>query len=314
MKALIIGAAGFVGSYLINELAVSSGWTVSATKLPFEQLETEQVRIIDLDILDENMVLEILRYEQPDLVYHLAAQSSVALSWEKPALTVDVNIKGAVNLLEAVRRLERKPRVVLIGSSEEYGPVSGDYPVNESVKPNPQSIYALTKYTQNIMGTLFARAYGLDIIATRSFNHIGPGQSSRFVIADFCKQVAEIALKQKESVMYTGNLNVKRDFTDVRDVVRAYALLGIHGKSGETYNIGSGKAVLLSEIVNILVGFSGKEISIVIDKKKLRPIEVLVVCADISKLKKDTGWTPLLSLQQSLHDTYLSFLENGKLL
>jgi GDP-4-dehydro-6-deoxy-D-mannose reductase len=305
MNAVIIGAAGFVGTYLITELSVRRQWNVAATKLASERINNKNCTFFDLDILDENAVFDILRNLKPDIIYHLAAQSSVALSWEKPGLTIDVNIKGAVNLLNAVKRLGYNPRVVLIGSSEEYGPTSAaDCPIRETSPANPQNIYALTKHTQNLLGSLYAQVYKMNIIATRSFNHIGPGQSPQFVFADFCKQAAEISAGKRDPVIYTGNLNVKRDFTDVRDVVNAYALLGEKGKSGETYNVGSGKAVELNAMIKQIINFSSKKIELRIDEKKLRLVDVPVVYADITKIHRCIGWLPEIPLDRTIRETY----------
>jgi GDP-4-dehydro-6-deoxy-D-mannose reductase len=303
MKSLIIGAAGFVGNYLVNELALNQGWDVTATKLPFEKIDSTHCTVFDLDILDEQAIFDLLVKEKPGIVYHLAAQSSVALSWAKPGLTADVNIRGAVNLLEAIRRLDYKIRVILIGSSEEYGaaPEAGS-PIKETHPANPRNIYAITKYTQNMLGMLYAKAYNIDTICVRAFNHTGPGQAAQFVLADFCKQAAEIKLGKKEPVIYTGNLSAKRDFTDVRDIVRAYALLGIKGRAGETYNVGSGKAVEIGEVLKKIIALSGAAIEIRRDEKKFRPVEQGLVRADISKLREATGWSPEIPLEQTLQD------------
>jgi GDP-4-dehydro-6-deoxy-D-mannose reductase len=310
MKAIVVGAAGFVGGYLISELAVHQKWKVSATKLPHEQLANHSCDVFDLDILDEDAIFDLLRDLKPDIIYHLAAQSSVALSWEKSALTVDVNIKGTVNILNAVKRLAYKPRIFLIGSGEEYGPVLPvDCPIKETLSANPQNIYALTKYVQNLFGGLYARAYKMDIITIRSFNHIGPGQTPQFVIPDFCKQVAEIAAGKRDPVIYTGNLNVRRDFTDVRDVVRAYALLGENGMPGETYNVGSGKAVELKSILEQIIKISGRKIEHYIDQKRVRPVDVPMICADATKLYQCTGWQPKIPLEQTLTETYKWWLD-----
>lgn len=305
MKALIIGAGGFVGSYLIDELAGSKGWEVCATKLPSESIRTGcACEISDLNILNEDDVSKLISGTKPDFIFYLAAQSSVAVSWEKPALTVDVNVKGCVNLLEAVRKSGMKPRVILIGSSEEYGYAAKKQAcLDESVVPEPGNIYALTKYTQNLLGQIYGRAYGMDIISVRAFNHIGPGQSPQFVVSDFCKQTAEIEAGLREPIIYVGNLSAQRDFTDVRDIVRAYGEIAVKGKSGVTYNVGSGNAVSISKILEIVLSLSLKEIRAETDTNKFRPVETPVIAADISKILGDTGWSPEYSIRDTIKDT-----------
>ena len=301
--ALIVGAGGFVGEYLIKELS-SNGWEVCATKLPAETINTEaSCSVCDMDILDTESIERVLNDKKPDCIFHLAAQSSVALSWKNPALTVDVNIKGSVNLLESVRKSEINPRIILVGSGEEYGYSANlGTPMNESVMPDPASIYALTKYTQNMIGKLYHRAYGMDIISVRAFNHIGPGQASQFVVSDFCRQVAEIESGLREPIIYVGNLSSMRDFTDVRDIVRAYREIALKGISGNIYNVGSGKIISVREVLDMILALSKVKISVETDKAKFRPADIPKIEADISKLKNDIGWMPEISLDESLED------------
>lgn len=303
-RALIVGAAGFVGKYLADELNAAGGWAVCVTKMPQEALSIASVTAYDLNILDRAAVDTLLAELRPQVIFHLAAQSSVAVSWKNPGLTVDVNIKGTLNLLGAVRDCGFSPRVLLIGSSEEYGPVAPEeIPVKETTLPRPGNIYAVTKNTQNQLGRLYAQAYDLDILSTRSFNHIGPNQTPLFVVADFCRQVVEIEKGRHEPVLQVGNLSAKRDFTDVRDVVRAYRLLALTGEKGETYNVGQGKAVEINAILQMILALSKETIQVEIDPAKLRPVDVPVIEADISKLQEATGWKPEISLGQTLEET-----------
>lgn len=304
MKALIIGAGGFVGRYLINELSAERGWTVCATKLPCEKLQADTDFIsADLDILDEAAVTALLEDFKPDYIFHLAAQSSVALSWKKPALTVDINIKGSINLLEAVRKTGLKARIIMIGSGEEYGHAANkDTAVDESTAPDPGNIYAVTKYAQNMISGLYCKAYEMDIISVRAFNHIGPGQLPQFVVADFCKQAVEIEQGKKEPVIKVGNLAAKRDFTDVRDIVRAYGEIALNGRTGETYNVGSGRAVPIQSILDKICQLSTADIRIETDPERFRPADVPKIEADITKLNRDTGWTPVIETEKSLLD------------
>lgn len=304
MKALIIGGAGFVGSYLIDHLQNDCRWSVAVTKLEHEIIEHENIPVYTLDILDKQSIMFLLKEIRPDYIIHLAAQSSVSLSWTNPALTIDVNIKGSVNVLDAVRELDYKPRILLIGSGEEYGHIlPEETPIKENNLTRPGNIYAATKACQNMIGKIYADAYNMDIIMVRAFNHIGPKQAPIFVVSDFCKQVAEIEKGLREPVIRVGNLSAKRDFTDVRDVVRAYSLLIEKGKAGETYNVGSGKAIAIEEILNKILSYSKSDITVDVDKTKLRPVDVPIIEADIQKLKECIVWSPNIYLNKTIIDT-----------
>ncbi len=304
MKALIIGGGGFVGRYL-GEHLIQCGWETIVTKLPAETAEIAGCTICDLDILDVNAVKALFAKLRPDVIFHLAAQSSVAVSWKNPQLTVEINVRGALNVLDAAREMEGlQPRILLIGSSEEYGTLPPDLSlVSEETPVHPGNPYAITKAAQNLFGTLYAKAYGMEIVMIRAFNHVGPRQLPQFVVADFCKQAAEIAQGKREPVMRVGNLSAARDFTDVRDVVRAYAMLADHGRAGETYNVGSGRAVVIQDLLHEIIRQSGAKIRVETDPEKLRPVEVPVIKADITKLKQDTGWLPEIPLEQTIAET-----------
>lgn len=304
MKALIIGGGGFVGPYLVRELVDNQGMEVDVTKTEKENLSLDNVGVYNLDILDINQITELLGKLRPDYIFHLAAQSSVAYSWKNPGLTIDVNIKGCANLLDAVRQLDYKPRVLLIGSGEEYGHIrTKECPIVEDNVLRPGNIYAATKSCQNMMGRIYSDAYDLDIMMVRAFNHIGPNQTPMFVVADFCKQVADIEKGLTEPVIYVGNLSAKRDFTDVRDVVRAYAMLVKGGVKGETYNVGTGHAIAIQEILDMIVSQSSVDIKVEVDKNKLRPVDVPIIEPDITKIKNTVGWVPEIKLETTLKET-----------
>ena len=304
MKALVVGGGGFVGPYLVRHLTKDLGYDVTVTKTEKETLTIDSAVVRNLDILDKNQISELLSEEKPDYLFHLAAQSSVAYSWKNPTLTVDVNIKGCVNLLEAVKDADKKPRVLLIGSGEEYGHIKKDEcPIIEDNVLRPGNIYAATKSCQNMLGKIYSDAYGLDVMMVRAFNHIGPNQTPMFVVADFCKQVADIEKGKQEPVIYVGNLSAKRDFTDVRDVVKAYALLVKNGRRGETYNVGTGHAIEIRQILDEIIAMSDRDIEVKIDEKKLRPVDVPIIEPDIDKIRKEVGWQPVISLKQTLKET-----------
>ena len=267
-------------------------------------MECPGVDICDLDILAPEAIERLLEEQRPDYIFHLAAQSSVAVSWKNPGLTVDVNVKGSLNVLDAVRKLDYKPRVLLIGSGEEYGHVrENEVPVQEDNVLRPGNIYAATKACQNMIGAIYAQAYGMDVMMVRAFNHVGPNQSPIFVVADFCKQTAEIEAGLKEPVIKVGNLSARRDFSDVRDVVRAYVELMEKGKAGETYNVGSGNAVEIRKILDMILCRSKKEIRVEVEPSRMRPVDVPVIEADISKLKACTGWKQKITLEETIQDT-----------
>lgn len=302
-KVLVVGAAGFVGAYLIKELE-KQGFEIHATKLHNEQFQIKNGKVYDLDILDKESIISLLFDIRPDCIFHLAAQSSVGVAWKKPCLTVDININGSINLMDAIRELYYKPRILLIGSGEEYGYIRlEENPISEENLLRPGNIYAATKACQNMVGNVYARAYDMEIISVRAFNHIGPGQAPMFVVSDFCKQVAEIEKGLKEPVIYVGNLNAKRDFTDVRDVVKAYVKLMEKGVAGETYNVGSGNAKTIQMILELILKMSGKKIEIRVDRNKLRPVDVPIIQADITKIKTKVGWHPEIPLEQTLCET-----------
>jgi len=302
-KALIIGAGGFVGDYLINHLHDECGYEVIATKLPSEKIENKNAKVTNLNILEKEQIVALLFRERPDYIFHLAAQSSVSVAWNNPQLTIDINIKGAVNVMDAIRELFYKPRIVIIGSGEEYGHIRpGETPIPEDNRLNPGNIYAATKACQNMIGSIYSAAYDMEVVLVRAFNHIGPKQSPIFVVSDFCKQVAEIEKGLREPVMYTGNLSAKRDFTDVRDVVRAYALLASHGVKGETYNVGRGHAYEIREILNKIIALSNVKIEVKTDPAKIRPVDVPIIEADITKLSQATGWSPVISIDDTLEE------------
>lgn len=301
MKSLIIGGAGFAGGYLINELS-ASGHKVCATCLTNEKINQECI-VRNLDITDKNAVYQIIEEFSPDCIYHLAAQSSVSLSWKNPQLTTEINVIGAINVLEAVKNF-KNIRLVLIGSGEEYGFIRENAcPLRESEPLNPGNIYAATKACQEMIGKIYSRAYKMDIISVRAFNHSGAGQSDIFVISDFCRQIAEIEKNIRKPEISVGNLSAMRDFTDVRDVVRAYRLLAEKGISGKIYNVGRGKAVSIQYILDTALSFTDRNISVVRDPKKMRASDIPIIEPDVSEIFRDTGWKAEISMEQTIRDT-----------
>lgn len=304
MKSLITGAAGFVGRYLAQELEIS-GYEVIAAKLPFENIDFKCSAVYDLDITKPADIVNILESVKPDVIFHLAAQSSVAVSWKSPHTTMEVNVCGVVNLLEAVRDVCPSACVLLVGSSEEYG-LAGEEntAINEDIYVKPCNIYAVSRATQNMLGRVYADSYNMNVMMTRSFNHIGVGQASSFVISDFCRQVAEIEREIKLPEMYVGNIKTSRDFSDVRDVVKAYRIITEKGTKGCTYNVGSGKLITIENVLETIIGFASKDVAVKIDPGKYRPSDTPPLKADTTLLKA-LGWKTEYSIEQSLHDMYI---------
>lgn len=306
-RVLIIGAAGFVGGHLLKYLSGLDTLDISAAKLQTEKIDTDgipSVSVYDIDILDKISVDKVIQAVNPNKIIHLAAQSSVALSWKNPTLTMGINVNGTLNVLDSVREFAIDCRILLVGSSEQYGKINPDQlPVKETVSLSPENPYAISKVTQEMIANLYVKCYQMDIILVRAFNHIGPGQSPIFVVADFARQIAEIEKGLRESVIKVGNLSAKRDFTDVRDIVRGYWSLLEKGKTGEVYNIGQGHSIEVGQILKSLISLSQAAVSVEVDQTRFRPIDVPEIVADISKIRMDTNWFPVVDIQRSLADT-----------
>ncbi|WP_157950240.1 GDP-mannose 4,6-dehydratase [Vallitalea okinawensis] len=307
MKALVTGASGFVGKYLLEHL-LENELHIVATKLKENSvvLKDPNITWIDLNILDEIDVMQKIRLHKPDYIFHLAGQSSVKLSWDNIGNTLNTNIIGSLNILESVRVTGLQCRVILIGSSEEYGiyPVNR-MPLKEDYNTNPRSPYAISKMTQELLGKLYFNSFNINNVMVRAFNHIGPGQDTRFVVADFSKQIIEIEKGLKAPTITVGNIDVERDFTDVRDVVRAYYSLSKCGKGGEIYNVCSGIPIKISEILKQLISLSTYKgiIEISIDSNKYRKNDMMKLYGSNEKLNKATGWERKYSnIKESLND------------
>lgn len=314
-KALIIGGGGFVGRHLADCLLETEDYAVTSTALPGEIRQQSGVETVALDICDSEQVCGLLHARQPDCVFHLAAQSSVALAWQEPGLTVDVNIKGGLNLLEALRSMEMPPRTLLVGSSEEYGMIRPEEAlVTEANALRPANIYAATKVCQGMIGKIYADAYRLPVIMVRAFNHIGPGQSETFVIPSFCRQVADIEAGRVEPILRVGNLSARRDFTDVRDVVRAYTALIERGHNGEFYNVGSGETTSIQAVLDVLLEHARVPIKVQVDSSRYRPVETPEIRADINKIRTDTGWSPRYALKSVVLEVLNEWREKSGML
>lgn len=301
-KALIVGVCGFVGGYLAQEL-IDNGIEVYGADIKKGKLNNN-IKFLEIDLLNKESIISVLTESRPDYVINLAAISSVKGSWDIPDVTFDVNVKGVINLFEAIRKVDLKPRVLLIGSSEQYGKITQGERIDEGYALNALNPYGISKITQEKLAMMYKQTYGIDVILVRAFNHTGPKQNLGFVVPDFANQIAEIEMLDKEPVMYVGNLKAERDISDVRDIVKGYYALLINGKNGEIYNIGSGKANSMEYLLNKLIGFSSKKINVKIDEQKFRPVDTPRIVCDNDKIIRDTGWKPEISIEKTLKDTF----------
>lgn len=296
MKALVTGSEGFVGKYLRAELE-SHGYDVTGLDLaPGE-------KTVAVNLLEPEKVEALLEELRPEVIFHLAGQANVGLSWKKPAMTVEINVVAAVNLMEAARKHCPGCTIVIVGSSDEYGNLKEKGKlVSEETPAQPMTPYAISKIAQEQLGQAYARAYGMKICMTRSFNHGGAGQKPGFMIPDFAQGIVKVERGEAEAVC-VGNLASRRDFTHVKDIVRAYRLIAEKGKPGEIYNVGSGVTWSAQEVLDKLIGMAKCPVPVRQDPARMRPSDTPVICCDHTKLSADTGWEPELGLDEILRET-----------
>lgn len=310
-KILITGATGFVGSHLAEYLVDKYndnefyGTYLSDSSLKNLEAVRNHINLTKLDLSNEKEVFELIEKIKPSTIFHLAAMSSAADSFSSPAESIINNIHSQVNILEGVRKLNLvDSKILIISSAEVYGDVDkNDLPIDENVNFRPTNPYAVSKLTQDFLGLQYFLSYNLKIIRVRPFNHIGPRQSPGFVVAAFAKKIVEIEKGKGNGVLTVGNLEAKRDFTDVRDMVKAYDLAVSIGVLGEVYNLGSGISYKISDILNKLLSLSKAEIKVEVDKSLFRSIDNPDLVCDAAKFKKLTGWTPEIGIDTTLKDT-----------
>lgn len=308
-KVLVTGISGFAGSYLAELLLSKRKYKVYGTYLTPNLKNIDSVRnkleLIRVDLTSMEKIHEAVKSINPDLIFHLAALTFPADSFKNPLLTIKNNVIAQINLLEAVKNNRvLDSRILIISSAEVYGEVKKeDLPIDEEIKLMPNNPYAVSKVTQDFLGLQYFLSYKLKVVRIRPFNHIGPRQSPSLVVGAFAKKIAEIEKGKKEPVMLVGNLEAKRDFTDVRDMVEAYLLAIENGKEGDVYNIGSGESHRISEVLDKLLSLSKVKISIKSDPKLFRPVDTPELRCDAGKFRKLTGWQPKISLETTLSDT-----------
>ena len=303
-KALITGISGFAGSHLA-EFLLEKKYKVAGIVRKKENPNLEKIqsklKLFQADLQNKDQVKKILARVQPLQIYHLAGFSVPGLSFDKPSATFEANVFTTINLFQSLVQLQLKPMVVNIGSSEEYGLTNAEK-ISEQTPLNPPSPYAVSKIAQDYLGFFYFKSYAIPVIRLRPFNHIGPRQDENFAISSFAKQIAAIEKGFAEPVIFVGNLEARRDFTDVRDIVRAYYLAALRCTPGEVYNVGSGKSYTLAQILDILLTFAKAKIKVKVDKNLLRPVDVPEFVANSAKFIKATGWKPEIPLEKTLKD------------
>jgi GDP-4-dehydro-6-deoxy-D-mannose reductase len=307
MKALITGLSGFVGSHLA-EFLLKKDFEVygiirwRSNRENIRHIENE-LTLFEGDVRDLSSVKQIISDVKPDRIYHLAAQSFVPTSWTAPQETITSNIVGQLNVLEAVRDLKFPIRILAVGSSEEYGLVyENEIPITENNPLRPLSPYGVSKVGQDLLGFQYFHSYGMHIIRTRAFNHTGPRRGEVFVTSSFCKQAVLIEKGKQEPVVKVGNLQAKRDFTDVRDVVRAYWLALEKGRPGEVYNICSGISWVIEDLLDKILEIAGLKVTKEPDPTRLRPSDVKILQGSHDKFTNETGWKPEIPMEQTIRD------------
>ncbi len=308
MRVLITGINGFVGGHLMEYLISKKGVEIHGLGRSVSKRETTPTRARGItvhlcDICDPKAVSKVFRQVKPDRIFHLAAQSFVPFSWVSPKETLNVNIMGQLNILEVLRQGKDHPMIHVAGSSEAYGRVfPGEIPIRETNGLRPLSPYGVSKAAQDLLAYQYHQSFRLPIVLTRAFSHTGPGQSDRFVASNFAKQVALIEAGRCKPMIYVGNLESIRDFTDVRDIVKAYWLALEKCKKGEVYNICSGVGRKIGDILDFYLKHGKVEIKVKRDKTRMRPLDVPILIGDAAKFKKQTHWEPVIPFEKTLAD------------
>lgn len=304
-RVFIFGIGGFVGHYLAEEFR-RNNYIVYGSDIDFCNDLGKEITFYKADLLDFGQVYHLISDTTPDLIINLAGISSVRLSWDIPQTTMMVNIIGVINILEAVRKLHNISQIMFIGSSEEFG--VSNIPLNEESPLRANNPYGISKVTQEQLALLYRERYNMRIQFVRSFNQTGVGQKDTFVLPNFCKQVADIEKSGRAGVILVGNLMAKRDFSHVRDVVYAYRMIFEKGDCSKIYNVGSGKAYSLGDLLEFVISLSNQQIRIEIDKNRFRPIDTPMVCCDCSLIERELGWKPRYTVFDALKELYESYL------
>lgn len=301
MKSFITGINGFVGHHL-TKLLHEKGHEVVGLDIA-NNCSIPNITYFQIDLTNKDGINSIIKTHKPDHVYHLAALSYVPDSDKSPLHAIEINLLGTIYLIESIREFSKNSKLLIVGSSKIYGSINSEIPVSESDVPHSEGFYAITKYCGELVGTEYAKQFGLDIRFTRSFNHTGPGQSPRFVCSDWAKQVAEIIKKVNKPEILVGDIDQYLDFTDVRDVVEAYYAILEKGKTTSVYNVCSGKMISLQFILDYLCTKANTPIKILKKTEKIRSGSIKPkMVGDNSKILRDTGWAPSIEMTKTLDD------------
>jgi GDP-4-dehydro-6-deoxy-D-mannose reductase len=307
MRVVITGASGFVGGHLVDHIRRAAPDVTLAgivrphggAVIPF----AAGLRLIEADLADPTGVRAALAELRPDAIVHLAGQSSPQQSWLDPGGTLRTNVLGIVHLIEGARRLGLAPAILVVGSAEEYGgAATRGAPLSETTPLRPSSPYAISKVAQGLLAVECGASAGMRVVRTRTFHHTGPGRGEAFAESSFARQIAEIEASMRPPVMHVGNLEAVRDFTDVRDVVRAYWGLLERGQAGQVFNVCSGRGRPIRELLDVLLNLARVEVEIRVDPERLRPADVPVLIGDPSLLQAATGWKPEIPIERTLED------------
>jgi GDP-4-dehydro-6-deoxy-D-mannose reductase len=308
-KYIITGFSGFVSRHFLeylNDIPVQSsvlGIDVNEPSFDINGFQNLRIRFEKTDLRDRERLSKLIYDYAPNYILHLASYSSVSGSWKSPNSSFQNNVNIFLNLLEDLRMIGCHCRIISVGSSEEYGVVKlSELPLRELQNMNPSSPFGIARYSQELLAKLYSDVYGMDIILTRSFNHIGPGQKDTFAISSFAKQLVEIKHSNTKEFIVTGDVSIVRDFIDVRDVVHAYHLLFMKGRRGEIYNVCSGFGISLQNIIQIMCEILDIKINIKIDIKLIRPRDNPVIIGCNDKLRNETNWKSEIALEESLRD------------
>lgn len=306
MRALITGINGFVAGHLAEHLLAQGGWEVwGLSRSPRVDLSEIQdyVQVVQADLADPEATMRAIVAVQPKVIFHLAGQPFVPESFRDPAATLATNTLGALHIFLTLIEYRMATRVLVVGTNEEYGKINPeDLPVREETPLRPTSPYGVSKAAQSLLAQQYFLSHGLDVVRVRPFTHIGPRQNERFVTAAFARQIARIELGLQPPLMQVGNLSAQRDFTDVRDMVAAYALAMERGEAGAVYNVGSGQGVMVRELLDMLLAASSAQVEVRLNPELMRPIDIPLVTCDATRLRERTGWEPRISLDQTLRD------------
>lgn len=316
MRVLITGITGFAGSHLADLCLTKKGvelYGIVRWRSRTENIEHiwDRVKLVECDLRDATSTRDAIEEIRPEYIFHLAAQSFVPTSWNAPTESLVTNIIGQLNVFEAVRKIKLACRIQIACSSEEYGMVyPGEVPIKETNPLRPLSPYAVSKVGQDMLAYQYFMSYRTDVVRTRGFNHTGPRRPAIFVCSDFAKQIVDIERGVREPIIRVGNLDARRDFTDVRDIVRGYWLALEKGTSGEVYNLCSGTSYRISEILDMLLSLADVRAEVKQDAARLRPSDVPHLEGANDKFRSDTGWKLEIPFEQTLRDL-LDFWRNN---